>query len=225
MPMSGQGANHPASYIQDGSGRDGFVANSGTRLTGKSGHMCAVDSTVMTPRSPRRAVHGAEMLRSSGFESLRTTTEWAKSPRLQYSVRSYESDQPNPWSKHAYRSTYREGFNVGNSPEEYEARYNCANGVRHILHGKARGAGMSSGMAKRPEASPRPDGFPGFSNEIMGSDWIEYDGAPRPEGSPGPDVFSKLQTKSWNPPQELEAPGVNVFSKLQPGSLLNSTIA
>merc|ERR1719281_1318612 len=84
--MSGQGINHPGAYVPDGSGRDRFVQDCGTRLVGKVGYNCAVDSPTITPRSPRKSMHDpvvadTRVLQTCGFETLRASQEWANTPR------------------------------------------------------------------------------------------------------------------------------------------------
>merc|ERR1712023_58128 len=106
----------------------------GTRLGGKVGYSCAVDSTTIAPRSPRKNMHDAStvenaksLLRTTGFESLRNS-EWAKSPRTTYNTLYNRNwNEPDPYAKMTYRSTYREGFNF--QVEDYAKVFEDANAV------------------------------------------------------------------------------------------------
>mmetsp|Transcript_35087 Transcript_35087/g.54481 ORF Transcript_35087/g.54481 Transcript_35087/m.54481 type:complete len:160 (+) Transcript_35087:88-567(+) len=149
--MARHGADLQA-YFPDGSGRDLFVMHAENRTHGKVAHMNASDSIKFTPRSPRAGMSNASLLRASGIESLKTTSDWALNRGATWTVVGHSSAGPNPWSWNTYRSTYAQGFNF--NIDDYGARFEDANGVRTTLHANPRRR-TSSKSAKEQMLSSR----------------------------------------------------------------------
>mmetsp|Transcript_103782 Transcript_103782/g.293401 ORF Transcript_103782/g.293401 Transcript_103782/m.293401 type:complete len:175 (+) Transcript_103782:147-671(+) len=115
----------PSTYHTDGTGRDTFVLHHGTRTSGKECHIGARDSSLVHPRQTKgresRAVGGC--FPAVGAMATRPVNTLV-TPR----------SGPNPWSKSAYSSVYRDRHSAP-AGEDFQARFEEANHVRNTLMG------------------------------------------------------------------------------------------